>query len=153
MENKAPNEKSAVDKAWSRFWPLVGVGIVVGLVTIAGFMAFIVPGIVVALMYFAAKYGIIIDNQKVHEAIYKSVELTRGRKMNLFWTLLWALLIVGLIGLAVMGVLVIVASAVQSTNIFDMDVVNQVLLSIVEMIFLPWALGIATGVYLALKKA
>ena len=153
MENNKLNEKMALDNAWGRFWPVVGVGIVTGLVTFAGFMAFIVPGIVVGLMYFAAKYGVIIDNQKVHEAIYKSVELTRGRKMNLFWTLLWAYVIVGLIGLVMVIVLILIASAIQPAIGVSEYFVTQVPLSIAEMLFLPWALGIATGVYLALKKA
>lgn len=154
MEGKAVNEVKAKENAWNRFWPLVGMGIITALVTFAGFMFFIVPGVILFLMYFAAQYGIIIDNQKVHESIYKSVGLAAGRKANLFWTLLWAVLLLLLVGGALFAVLAIILAAVQSTTQTDLTTQGyNIILVVAEYLVIPWSLGVGTGLYLALKKA
>lgn len=153
MEGKAVNEAKAKEKAWSRFWPLLGVSIVTTLVTFAGFMFFIVPGFILVLMYFAAQYGVIIDNQKVHESIYKSVELAAGRKANLFWTLLWAVLLLILVGAIIFVILAVLLGLLQST--MQTDLLTQgydIILLIAEYLVIPWSMGVGTGLYIALKK-
>lgn len=153
MEGKVVNEAKAKENAWNRFWPLLGVGIITTLVMFAGFMFFIVPGVILFLMYFAAQYGVIIDNQKVHESIYKSVELAAGRKGNLFWTLLWAVLLLLLVGGALFAVLAVILGAMQSTT--ETDLLTQgydIILLIAEYLVIPWSLCVGTGVYIALKK-
>ncbi|MEK7530089.1 MAG: hypothetical protein AAB570_04150 [Patescibacteria group bacterium] len=154
MEGKAVNEAKAKENAWNRFWPLLGVGIITTLITFFGLMFFIVPGFILILMYFSAQYGVIIDNQKVHEAIYKSVGLAAGRKANMFWTLLWALLLLILVAFIIFVILSVILGALQTTTQADLLTTgNSIILLIAEYLVIPWSSGVGTGMYLALKKA
>ena len=59
--------------------------IVYGLIVMAGFILFIIPGIIWAIKYQFFAYLIIDKNMDPMEAIKKSGEMTAGNKGKLFW--------------------------------------------------------------------
>lgn len=92
------------------FWSYVGASIVFGICVTIGLIFFIVPGIIIALIWFFYGYNIVDKGDSMMEAFARSNQLTKGRKGQLFvFMLVLALLnIVGLL-LLIVGVLVTAA--------------------------------------------
>ena len=67
-----------------RLLPVIGVGIVVGLATIAGMIALIVPGIIIACMLYVAVPAAVIEKPGLGGALKRSQELTSGYKVQIF---------------------------------------------------------------------
>jgi len=101
----------AVRHGLSQLGTYVGVGVVAGLAIAAGLLLLIVPGIVVACMLAVAAPVAVVEGTDVRESLQRSVELTRGHRVDIFWTLL----VIGLVGAAVGFALGLVLGA------FDID--------------------------------
>jgi len=71
---------------WSKplVWPYAWVSVLTGLVIMAGFILFIVPGIIFAVWFGLAKYAAILDGKKGAEALKYSKSLVKGN----FWPVL-----------------------------------------------------------------
>lgn len=82
------------------FWKYLGASLLVGLITLLGFLLLIVPGIYWAIKYQFTTYLIIDQNLSITEAMKKSGELTHGIKLELF-----------LLGLTFIGVVILGAIA------------------------------------------
>jgi len=63
---------------------LIGLSILVGLCTIAGYMLFIVPGIILFMGFFVATHVMVIENKGIIESMKRSWELTRGNRARIF---------------------------------------------------------------------
>ena len=87
--------------------------IIGGLITVAGFFLFIIPGIILAIKFQFIDYFIIDKGQGPIEAIKSSWEITRGIKWELF---VFGLLIIGinLLGLLALGVGIIITYPVTT---------------------------------------
>lgn len=69
----------SLSEGMSKFWALFVVGIVVGIVFILGFIAFIIPGLIFAFWYYFAHIVTIDDPSKgVGQAMKESKELGKG---------------------------------------------------------------------------
>jgi len=71
-------------KAWEFFWPYLWLSILVGLVTLVGFILLIIPGIVLAVFYSLAMYVLICENIRGWAAAKKSMNLIK----NYWWAAL-----------------------------------------------------------------
>ena len=82
--HKAPF-KQCMSVALRYFFPLLGLGLLVGFGTALGFLLFIVPGVLAALGWFIAAPVLIVEEQGITDSISRSWELTKGYKR---WILL-----------------------------------------------------------------
>lgn len=76
-----------------RLFPVLGVGIVVGLAVIAGMIALIVPGIIIYCMLYVAVPASVIERPGIGGALKRSQELTSGYKVQIFGIILILFLI------------------------------------------------------------
>jgi len=93
---------NCVSKAISKFLPLFGLGILMGLGVMFGMLLLIVPGIILALMWMVSSPVMMTENMGVIDSMKRSADLTSGSKWMLFLLmiiyLIAALIITSVIG-------------------------------------------------------
>jgi uncharacterized membrane protein len=67
-----------------RFFPVLGVAIVSGLCIIGGFIALVIPGIIVFCMLYVATQVSVLERPGVMGALRRSRELTTGHRFEIF---------------------------------------------------------------------
>ena len=104
---KAPLSE-CLSVAFRYFFPLLGLGILVALGTMAGFIALIIPGIFIALGWSIAAPVLIVEGKGITESISRSWNLTKGYKR---WILLLFIIItiISIIITAIITALTLVA--------------------------------------------
>ena len=65
--------------------PFVLTGLLYGVIVVAGLVLFVVPGIVLAIRYFAAPYLVMIEGTSGRAALARSTALAQGRKLRIWW--------------------------------------------------------------------
>ncbi|NQV12473.1 hypothetical protein HQ524_03840 [Candidatus Uhrbacteria bacterium] len=152
MTGKA-NEEAAKKDIIEVLWPYIGVSIVVDIMVMLGFVAFIVPGIILALMYFGASYAAVLDKKGVGDSMKYSLKITSGRKGNMFALLLSLGIVVGLIYMISIGitgfVLSLVGGLIGETWSHGLPLMGQ---SLIDGVLLPVTTGIGVMIYGHLKK-
>lgn len=88
----------------SRLLPLLGLGIVSGLAVGLGMILLIVPGIILAVMWYAATPVVVAERQGVFAALGRSAELTEGERWNIFVVLL--ILFALLVGVVILSAII-----------------------------------------------
>jgi hypothetical protein len=97
LQGKRASIGSCVATGFGRFFPTLGVGIVVGLAVIGGMILLIVPGVIAMCMFYVAMPASVIEKAGVSAAMKRSRELTDGNKGQIFGLAL-------LLGLMAIGV-------------------------------------------------
>ena len=85
----------------SVFWPLVGVSIVFGLALAIGFVLFIVPGLVLLVIWSVVAPVTVLERPGVFAAFGRSRQLVRGNGWNVFGVIVIVFVIVFLISIVV----------------------------------------------------
>jgi len=90
--------------------PLIGLGFLFGLAIMLGTILFIIPGIIVMIMWSVAGPALVVEREGVMSAFSRSGELTRGLRWKIFGLFLVLLVIylvlfmlLGIFGLRAMG--------------------------------------------------
>lgn len=86
------------------FLPLLGVGILVGLGTMLGALLFLVPGLILAVMWSVATAAVVVENRGVMESLQRSRELTKGHRWPIFGLAVILFLVSMIIGVVAGGV-------------------------------------------------
>lgn len=86
----AGKEKTAPKLAWKKLWPILWTTILVTIMVILGFVALIIPGILLAVWSSQTTYAVIFENKTGLAAYRNSKELVKGR----FWQVLGRLMFV-----------------------------------------------------------
>lgn len=76
-----------LEQGWIGFVPVlkyVAVNLLVGILTVIGMLAFIIPGIYVSLRFMFAPYVLAEKNVSIGEAMAESSRMTHGTKLDLF---------------------------------------------------------------------
>jgi uncharacterized membrane protein len=90
--------------ACRRLLPLLGLGIISGLGVGFAAILLIVPGIILAIMWYVAAPVVIAEREGVFAALGRSAELTEGERWNVFVVLL--ILFALLVGLVILAAIV-----------------------------------------------
>jgi len=90
------------------FFPLLGLGILVSIGMLLGFMLLIIPGIFIALGWSIAAPVLIVEGQGITDSISRSWELTKGYKRWIFLLFIILMVISAVIG-AVLGAFTLIA--------------------------------------------
>jgi hypothetical protein len=92
--------------AFSEFWPMLGLAILLGIAVLLGCLLLIVPGIVLAVVWSVAFPALVLENRGVIESFKRSAELTHGKRWSIFllYFIVWLVfLIAELVLMAVFG--------------------------------------------------
>lgn len=100
--------KESVGVGFRYFFPLLGLGLLVGLGVMGGFLLLIVPGVLLALGWSVAAPILIVERKGITDSISRSWQLTSGYKR---WVLLlWIILaVISMIISAVLSIFSLVA--------------------------------------------
>ncbi|CAM5765915.1 hypothetical protein LMIY3S_01643 [Labrys miyagiensis] len=90
MRNRGFTIGEAFSKGLSRALPLLGVAILASVLIMLGFVAFIVPGLILSCMLYVVIPVCVVEGRGVFESMGRSGELTRGYR----WQILGLFLIV-----------------------------------------------------------
>jgi len=90
--------------AFRRLLPLLGLGIVSGLAVGFAAILLIVPGIILAVMWYVAAPVVIAEREGVFAALGRSSDLTKGERWNIFVVLL--ILFAVLVGIVILSAIV-----------------------------------------------
>ena len=83
--------------AVGRVWPLFLVLVLSWLLTMLGFVLFVVPGIVVGVLLAVSVPALVVEGTRVRDALLRSWNLVGGRWWHTFGTLLLTWLLLGLV--------------------------------------------------------
>lgn len=104
LNGKAMGFGAAFEAGIKLFLPLLGLGIVVGLGTMLGFILLIVPGIIVAVMWSAATGALVVEGRGIFESLQRSRDLTRGYRWPIFGLAVIYMVVSFVIGMLVGGI-------------------------------------------------
>jgi hypothetical protein len=84
LQGKRASIGACIATGFARLLPCIGVVILSSLAIMGGFIALIVPGVIVALMLYVATPVAVIERPGVVASLKRSAELTKGFKGDIF---------------------------------------------------------------------
>jgi cold shock CspA family protein len=93
FNGKSLSSVEALSLAARVLLPLLGLGLVVSLGTILGYLLLIVPGVILSILWSVAAPSVVVEGKGVFESLQRSRDLTRGHR----WAIL-GLLVIFLLG-------------------------------------------------------
>ena len=94
--------KEAYQKSKSKIKPFFWVSLLVGFITMGGFIFFAIPGFIFAIWFSFAVYIVIVEDLKGMDAILKSREYVR----NYWWPVFWRFLFINIV---MVGIMIVVS--------------------------------------------
>lgn len=70
-------------------WPFAWTTLLVGLVSLGGYILLIVPGIILTILLSFATFSLIFEDQRGIKALIRSWHLVSGNKLSVFWRILF----------------------------------------------------------------
>lgn len=104
-----------ISVGFKRLIPVIGVALLTGLFIAGGFMLFVIPGVILACMWWVAAPAAVVENIGVSQAMSRSSALTSGNRGTIFLIML----LMGLLGGAVGGVIGFVMPATHEASLND----------------------------------
>jgi hypothetical protein len=128
----------ALSRLRGRIWRLVGLGLLVGLLSVLAFVAFIIPGFYVIVLLVFATPAFVLEKTTVRGAIGRSSELVRGAWWRTFGIGLLGYIVAGIIaGLIELPFALFAASSAgvfSTTSSVDVSASSEVLLTVGRII-------------------
>ena len=121
--------------------PLLGLTIVLSILISIGLVLFIIPGIILALIWFVAVPVLIIEDKGVFDSMSRSGELTKGNRWRIF-----GLMLVVYIGVFVVFIIAALIAAV-------LPILGLIAFVVLAVIVYPWLAVVVPTVYYALAGA
>jgi hypothetical protein len=81
-----------------RFWPILGMGFLGALLAGLAALAFIVPALILATMWFVAAPACVVDQTGPWASLQRSRELTKGHRWKVFGLMVLLLIVSGIAG-------------------------------------------------------
>jgi hypothetical protein len=130
FDGKPANIDVAIKSVRSSLSTLLMTGLVVSVLTVLGLFVFVIPGVIVAIMFSLAVQVIMIERLSVSACLWRSRKLVANRWLETFAVLLSVSLLTGIGNIA--GT--IIGSSVSSTNIGIGIVIESVISSLAQPI-------------------
>ena len=111
--------------AVSRLLSIWALSIIVGIIVVLGFIALVVPGIILAIMFSLALPVLLIENKGVTESMGRSRQLVSHRWAKTFGTFL------------VLGIIVLIASLIFSAITAPLGIIGPVVNGILSALYQP----------------
>jgi hypothetical protein len=84
LVGREPDVGESYRFGYRRFWTILLVGVLYVLVVFVGFIALIVPGIILAVRFSVAVPAVVVERRRGTDALSRSWNLTRGRSWSVF---------------------------------------------------------------------
>ena len=140
VENKPVDLGAAVRFAVSKMLWVWALGIILGIIVGLGFIALVIPGIILLIMFSLAMQALLIENTGVIGSLGRSRELVSHRWLKTF--------AVGLVFIIIVGIAAGIVSAIASPFGYWSQLVNSILSSFYQPI-----IPVATTVYFYSNRA
>jgi uncharacterized membrane protein len=98
-----------------RFFPIIGLAICISIGIMIGCLLLLVPGIILAVMWFVATPACVVEQLGPLSAMGRSSELTKGHRWKIFGMLLLVLIGAGIVSLVIGALLGLTGSIVLVT--------------------------------------
>jgi len=134
IENKPIDLGAAVRFAASKILWIWGLGLIVGIIIGLGFVALIVPGIILAIMFCLSFQALLIENSGIMGSMSRSRELVSHRWLKTFATFL------------VLAIIVVIATAIVGVISAPFGYWSRLVSSVLSAFYQP-ILPVATTVY------
>jgi len=102
---RTPDWVGSIRFAWERIGSLVALALLFGLIVGAGFLACVVPGVWLGVLWSVAVPVLLFENIRGWSALKRSQELVRGRWWSVFGAIVIAILLVVVVG-AILGAVI-----------------------------------------------
>lgn len=127
--SEKPGIKELAKESLSNLWKFALLNILVGLIVSAGFLLFIVPGVILGLTYYASTYIFLEKKLGIIESLKESKKLTSDYKGQLFLTTL---------GIGLLSIFIIIFPAgVVTLLAFALGTIGQVLSIVIIVLSIP----------------
>jgi len=131
----------ALSKGFRRFWPVLGVAIVSGLIVMVGSVLLLVPGLIALCMLYVAIPACVVEEWGVTQSLTRSAELTKGYRWPIF-----GLILLVIVGAAIVGaVLEAIVQAVAG------DIVGSLFDAALQVYFTALASAVVAIIYYRLR--
>ncbi len=120
--------------ALRKFWPMIGLAILISLGVALGFVLLIVPGVILGLAWSAALPALVVEDRRVMESFKRSAELTRGRR----WSIFLLYLVVGIVSIVVEVVLMALFGGFQSFTARTPTTFNTIVAPLLSLVSVPF---------------
>lgn len=127
------------------FLSFLWLSILVGVVTILGYILFIIPGIIVSVWFAFAQFVFVTENQRGVSAMKASREYVRGKWWKVFGRMLALAGVALLLYIPIGSVLAVVVPE-------EMVVVQDIVLGLVHLVFVPFTFTYMYLLYRDLKE-
>jgi hypothetical protein len=99
----------------ARFFPIIGLAICMSVGIMVGFVLLIVPGVILAVMWFVSTPACVVEQLGPLASMARSSELTKGHRWKIFGMLLLVLIGAGIIGAVIGAALGLTGSSILVT--------------------------------------
>lgn len=163
-EGKQPLSRAeAGKKAWTLFFPMLLVGILVGLIVFGTTLLLILPGIYFGVALKFSQYALIEKDLRGRKALAESRALVRGRWWGTFWRLIAGGFVFGLLVGVVVWILIAIVSiaspSLRSSLSSGSTIVDPLALGVMQFVqmavfavFMPLLAGFEVKLYRALQR-
>ena len=104
LNGKPVDLSTALSAGLRFFFPLLGLGIVMGLGLTLGFILLIVPGVILSIMWAVAAPVLVAEKRGIMESFQRSRDLTRGSRWMIFAIVVVYFIIAMILGMVIAGV-------------------------------------------------
>ncbi len=139
-------------------WPGIVVTILTGLVVFGGTLLLIIPGVIFAIWFTFAIYGVAIHNIRPMEAMKTSKAMVDGRWWKVFWRLIIPIVLFG-ITIAILLYLIeipisytLLRTDPESALFVTWSILSNIIISFATLLMVPFTAAVPIILYTDLKK-
>ena len=141
--------REEVHSAKKYIFPAFVATLIAGVFILLGFIALIIPGVILSVLFSFVFYAVILDNKKSADALKFSKNLVSGR----WWAVLWRLFLPALLFLVLSGLIKsLFGFFMRITDLFLLDTIAAVAIYVVDIFFAPFVIAAQVILYFELKK-
>lgn len=129
-------------RGWSKIISYFWISILVGFITVIGFLLFIIPGIIFSIWFSLATYVLVAEGSTGRRALSRSKQLVSG----FWWKVLWRFLVIGIIALIISFIISLFEGLIGIPKEIDISSIA------ISLFFTPFAAVYSFLIYEELKK-
>ena len=147
LTGKGVDIGAALSTALSKFLPLLGLGLLMFLGMLVGFILLVVPGVILMLMWIVAGPALVIEGLGVTQAMQRSAALTQNNR----WAILGLLFLLG-IALAIVQMIVFLALPGMMTGVGQFSTLGYIVLGLFQTMSAMIGTAMVASIYFELRQ-
>ncbi|WP_339861347.1 hypothetical protein [Paremcibacter congregatus] len=110
MKGHKVNIGDLISKGLAVVFPVVGLAIIIGFIIALGMILLIVPGVILAIMFYVAIPVRVVEGRNIGDCLSRSEKLTKGHRWSIFGLLVLVVIISTLINAVAGGLMAIIGN-------------------------------------------